>query len=199
MSVTDLIAGAAFAVLGFALGLIARRPRLRIAAAGSHSISVPGRDVMATSVDLYNKPAFLGFSVDREAATIIAANVVDIELNEAVGPILSWAVPGEHNLRKDCIISSGRQGTVFLFGKERYAKEYFVFDAQRLDAPLPNLPIVYGESRKTFLLRLYDVNERVYSYELTVRNLPESVSINVHSGTLRTRLRHLKSAFGRLT
>ena len=90
LAIVGILATVVFGVLGFIAGYSAKRPRLEVSGSGSGGISVPNKDIMASSVTFRNNPSFFGLRVNREQAIITSARIYDPELKEFVGHILMW-------------------------------------------------------------------------------------------------------------
>jgi len=177
------------AIIGFMFGYAAKRPKLRLSGMGTGSKPVGKRDLMLTSVTLYNEPRFFGLPVSREAAEITEARLYDFELRELVGHQLLWNDNATDALSPRTTIPSGRQATLYVFAKDRYADEFFVYHASSLSADPPRSPARYTEKKKPFALWLRDVNGRQFKFPLQARNTDQSVHIHSHiSWWLRLRL-----------
>lgn len=183
-----------FSIVAFWVRCSAKRPRPRIIGSSTGSISVPNRDVMASSIHIHNDPFFFGFRVRREPATITSARIYDLELKEYVGPVLMWAKDGSHELEREVIINSGKQRRLYLFAKDRYSEEYFILSVDKLNTDLPRLPDKYKDKKKEFRLVLFDEEGRTYKFNLTVRNRDQSVDAGPKFTKLGARSYHLREA-----
>lgn len=145
---------------------------------------------MLSQVTLYNNPAFIRhwIRVSRQSVTLTEARLYDPELGELVGPLLLWGRDGTNELLREVTIESGMQGRLYLFAKDRYADEYFVYHADTLDSDPPRSSDRYTEKKKRFGLVLRDVNGRQFTYRLVVRNTDQSVHVSLQP-KLRDRLR----------
>lgn len=195
-TVLDLAIKAAFTMFGFWLGYSSKRPKLEANGSGSGGIQVPGKDVMATSVTVHNRPSFFGLPVNREAATIVEARIYDPELKEYVGPNLMWRSHDGTGFVRECSIGSGRHATIYLFAKERFAEDFFIVAPDKPNDDLPKQLTKYKEKKKEFTLMLVDVNRRKYNFEFTVRNGEQHVSAGFRVNRLRTRWNLLRRALG---
>lgn len=196
VTVVDVVVKAALAIVGFWLGYSSKRPKLEVQGSASGGAPVPNKDVMATSTTVYNRPSFFGLPVNREAAMIVEARIYDPELKEYVGPCLLWRGHDGQELIRECSIGSGRQATIYLFAKERYSEEFFVFAPNKLNDELPKQLTKYKDKKKDFSLMLVDVNRRKYTFDFTVRNSEQSVSVGFRVSKLRTRWNLLRRALG---
>jgi len=180
-------------IVGFMFGYAAKRPKLRLTGMGSGSQPVGSRDLMLTSVQLYNEPRFFGLPVSREAAEVTEARLYDFELRELVGHQLMWAVDGADSLSARTTISSGRQATLYVFAKDRHADEFFAYHSSSLAVAPPRSEARYTDKKKPFALWLRDVNGREFKFPLQVRNLDQEVSVHSNIGWWRRlRLRFLR-------
>lgn len=195
VTVADVVVKAVFLVLGFWLGYSSKRPTLDVQGVGSSGVQVPNKDVMTTYASIYNRSSFFGLPVNREAATIVAAFIYDPELEETVSSLL-WLSDDGQKLIRECTIGSGRGAKIYLFAKERNSDEFFVFAPNNLNDELPKQLTKYKDKKKDFSLILVDVNRRRYTFELTVRNSPQNVSVRFPSHKLRARLDLLRRALG---
>jgi hypothetical protein len=175
---------------GFWLGYLSRRPNLKIIGSSESHIA---NKVMTTSAVVKNKPLFLGrVPMDREAATIVKACIYDPDLKQFVEPALRWHQKGVQELTHECTVGSGREATLYLFAKEPYSLEFFIFAPNRLADELPEqrrrsaLP-KYNDAEKQFFLVLLDVNDRKYRYKFTARNSQQGVSVVFRTSKLRAR------------
>jgi hypothetical protein len=196
VTVVDLGVKVVLAVVGFWLGYSSKRPKLEVQGSGSGGFPITNKDVMATTTTAYNRPSFFGLPVNREAATIVEARIYDPDLKEYVGPCLMWRGHEGPELTRECSIGSGRQATIYLFAKERYAEEFFVFAPSRPNQELPKQLTTYKDKKKDFSLLLVDVNRRKYAFDFTVRNSEQSVSVGFRVNKLRARWNLLRRALG---
>ena len=196
VTVVDLVVKVALTVIGFWFGYSSKRPKLEVQGSGSGGFAVANKDVIATTATVYNRPSFFGLPVNREAATIVEARIYDPELKEYVGPCLLWRGHDGPELTRECSIGSGRQATIYLFAKERYAEDFFVFAPNKPNEELPKQLTKYKNKKKDFALMLVDVNRRKYTFELTVRNSEQSVSVGFRVNKLRARWHLLRRALG---
>lgn len=70
LMILGALLGAIVALVFLILGLTAKRPKLVGVGAGSGTIRVPSRDVMASNVSIRNDPTLLGIRIPREAANL---------------------------------------------------------------------------------------------------------------------------------
>lgn len=197
-TVIEIIAAIALSVVTFWIGYAAKRPRLENHGGGTGSISIPNRDIMATSVYIYNHPSFFGLKVRREPATITSARIYDPELKEYVGPVLRWAKDGSDELEQEVIINTGKQRRLYLFAKERYDNKFFIFSAEKLNTDLPRQTDKYTDKKKEFTLVLFDDIGKKYKFNLIVRNTDQSVNAGAKLTQLRVRGHYLREALGNL-
>jgi hypothetical protein len=182
LAVAGIAASPLTAIIGFMFGYAAKRPKLRLSGTGSGSRPIGSRDLMLTSVQLYNEPRFCGLPVAREAAEMTEARLYDFELRELVGHQLMWAVAGTDTLSPRTTVQSGRQATLYIFAKDRYADEFFAYHSSSLSTDPPRSPARYTEKKKPFALWLRDVNGRQYKFPLQVRNTDQSVHVHSNIG-----------------
>lgn len=179
----------------FLLGLTAKRPKLIGGGGGSSSVRVPDKDVMATHISVRNQPTYWGIKIHREAANITSARLFDPDLKEVVGPALKWQIAGTTGLSPTTKIDSGKVANLYVFGKERHADEYFVYDASALDSALSTYLTRYREPKKHFSIIVYDDIGRKHRFDVAVRNSNQSVSISFKI-TFRTRLAMIGEGMG---
>jgi hypothetical protein len=186
--------GPVIALVFFLLGLTAKKPRLIAAGSGGGTISVPGKDVMASNVSIRNDPTYLGFRIPREAANITEARLYNPALREFVGPVLRWRVEGKTELSQTASIQAGALGNLYLFAKERYAEDYFIYSANSLNSD-PHRPLVrYNDPKKDFAVVLFDDIGRKYRFNLIIRNADQSINITFKI-TFGGRVRMVREAF----
>ena len=136
---------------------------------------------MISEANIYNDPSFLGLKVNREPAQIVNSVILDPELKVFVGPSLVWQKgdpkDGLKELEPEHTIGSGLMGRLFLFAKEPFDENFFIYRATALDvAPETSWP-KYKQLQKVFTLKLFDVNRREYRFKLDVRNYDQGVSL----------------------
>ncbi|KQV99948.1 hypothetical protein [Rhizobacter sp. Root1221] len=192
----DVMGKAGIGLASFWLGYSAKRPKLELGGIGSGGFDVAGKDVMATSFTIHNRPSFFGLPFNRDAATIVEARVYDPDLKEYVGPGLMWLAAEGPEMVRERTIASGRQATVMVLAKERHAEDFFVFASDRRSAELPRQLKKFKEARKDLELRLIDVNRHRYNYRFTARNDDQSVGVMRKGLRLGTRWNLLRRALG---
>jgi hypothetical protein len=187
LAIIGIAASPLTAVVGFILGYAAQRPRLQLVATASVTNHVAGRDMMLSSVTIYNNPAFIRkwIRVTRQPVNITEARLYDPNLQELVGHPLLWANHGASDLLHEITIESGKQGQLYVFAKDRYSDEYFAYYANTVDSDPPRSPARYTDKRKRFTLVLRDVDGRQFKFRLVVRNTDQSAEMSP-----RRRLRH---------
>jgi hypothetical protein len=145
---------------------------------------------MLTTATFVNNPSFIRpwIRVNREPAKITGARLYDPELKEFVGQGLLWGGEGSRDLIREKTIESGKQGALYLFAKDRYADEFFVYHANNLDSEPSRSPARYMDKKKAFRLVLNDVNGRTFKFHLVVRNGDQSVDA-LKRESIRSRIR----------
>lgn len=192
IAVTPLVA-----LVFFLLGLTAKRPKLIGGGSGSGTVRVPGKDVMASHIDIRNQPTVLGIKIPRETAKIASARIYDPTLKEYVGPVLKWHINGSTELSQTICINPGKSAKLYLFAKERHADEYFVYNSNALDAELQEPLIKYKDPKKDFTVVLVDEIGRKYRFSVFARHSDQSVGIGFKV-TWHARLAMIREAFGLL-
>jgi hypothetical protein len=195
LGVGGILATLVVGVGAFVLGSSSVRPKLRVAGGGTGGAGSNQQDLMLTSVNVTNDPSFFGLKVHREAARMTEARIYDPELQELVGPCLMWRNGQKGDLSRENTIESGLRGQLYLFAKQRYAKEYFVYYADALDHKPQSADATYEEKKKEFSLVLRDANQRWYVFDLVARNTDQSVHV-IFRRRLRGRLYLLRHVLG---
>jgi hypothetical protein len=178
----------------FILGIRTQRPKLIGGGSGSGTVHVPGKDVMASSLQFNNQPSFLGMKLPREPAKIQSARIYDPSLKEYVGPVLRWRKDGTDQLEQQTSIEAGKSAHLYVFAKERFSDEYFIYASTALNADLASPLPKYTEAKKDFSVVLFDEIGRKYQFDITVRNTDQSVSV-VFKLTWRARWEMIREAF----
>ena len=176
LGIIGILLGVVVAIVFFILGLRAHRPKLIAGGGGAATIQVPGKDIMASSVQFYNHPSYWGMKIPRETAKIDHARLYDPVLKEYVGPVLMWNEPGTSELKQRTSIEAGKSATLYLFAKERYNKEYLILQGTALNAELIVPATQYSEEKRDFSVVLLDEIGREYRFDITVRNGDQHVS-----------------------
>jgi len=176
-AVIAFVPAVVLALVSFILGIRVRMPRIIGAGGGSGQIQVPGKDVMASSLQFYNQPNFWGMRIPREPAKIQSARIYDPSLKEYVGPVLRWRRDGTSQLEQRTSIEAGKSAHLYVFAKERFSDEYFIYDSTALDADLAGPLPKYTEAKKDFSVVLFDEIGRKYRFAITVRNTDQSVGV----------------------
>lgn len=189
------------ALLLFIIQMRSARPKLVTVGSGVERIHVPNQDVMASSVSFENRPTFLGMRVDRGPVKIQSAMLYDLELKEFVGPSLMWREEGSSKLEGQCTIEPGTNRTLYVFAKERFSEEYFVYTASSLDVDYNKTILKFKDRKKNFAIHLTDTIGNRYRFDVVARNGDESVGVRftlTWDGRIRMimgALRLLKRAF----
>jgi hypothetical protein len=178
----------------FILGIRVKRPKIIGGGGGSGQIQVPGKDVMASSLQFYNQPSLWGMRIPRETAKIESARIYDPSLKEYVGPVLRWRKDGTDQLEQQTSIEAGKSAHLYVFAKERFSDEYFIYASTALNADLASPLPKYTEAKKDFSVVLFDEIGRKYQFDITVRNTDQSVSV-VFKLTWRARWEMIREAF----
>lgn len=177
------------AFLSFVLGFRARRPRLIAGGSGSGAV---GTNLSASSLGVTNQPTFFGLKIARETAHVHHARLYDPLDGEYVGPVLKWRVDGSRELSDRTAIAPGKSCALYVFVKERNAREYFILEGNALDA-LGERRFHFEDTKHEFAIVITDEIGRDYWIRVTVRQYPESVAI-VPKVTLRHRAILLRDA-----
>lgn len=165
-------------ILGIILNNIARRPRVEYTGGtGSGRVSVGSRELVLAWIQIRNNPSFFGFPINRETARIDEARVFDPELDELVGAGLVWEDRESLNFVQTCELESGREVKLYLFAKEPFKDEYFVFHAESKTSEPPRSTARYTDKKKEFVIKLRDANGRRYQYPITVRNKDQLLNV----------------------
>lgn len=196
-AIIGILFGIIIALIFFILGLRVGKPKLIAQGSGSGGVRIPDRDVMATSLHVSNMPTFWGMKVNRGAAQINSARLYDPALKEYVGPVLLWKQDGSQELSTQCTIEAGKQGLLYVFAKDRHAKEYFIPSGKSLNSELHRPAVTWSDQKKDFSVHLFDVIGHVYKFDIVVRNSDQSVGVG-YKMTMHTRLQLIKNAFGDL-
>lgn len=194
LAILGLILTVLVAVFFFWLGLSQRKPKLIGSGGGSGTIQIPGRDVMATSISIRNEPTFLGMRTPRDTAQIESSRLYDPELKEYVGPVLVWREEGTDTCVSRVAIESGKQANLYVFGKDRWSPDFFIFSGTALNAPLPERPTVLPRDKRDYEIHLVDTIGRQYKFRITVRNGDQSVSASFKL-TMHQRLEMISRGF----
>ena len=201
VAILGLILTPLVAVLFFWLGLSQRKPKLIGSGGGSGNIQIPGRDVMATSVSIRNEPTFFGMRAPRDTAQIESARLYDPDLKEYIGPVLVWREEGTNTCVSRVAIESGKQANLYVFGKDRWSQDFFVFSGTALNDPLPERLTVLPRDKRDYEIHLVDTIGRRYKFRITARNGDQSVSasfkLTMHQRLqmISRGLRMIRSAF----
>lgn len=147
------------AFIFFMLGLRASRPNLIRGGSSTESVRIPNKDVMVTSVTIQNNPSLLGMKIDREPARIVSAQIYHPSLTRIFGPNLVWqkemsrepSAPGA-----ECIIEEWKSRSLYLFEKERFSEEYFMYAPTDNSADLLDRLIKFKDEERKFSLVLRD-------------------------------------------
>jgi hypothetical protein len=161
-TIVAIFLGVVVALVFFILGLRAQRPKLISAGGGSGQIQVPGKDVMASSIQVNNQPSFWGMRIPRETAKIDHARIYDPSLKEYVGPVLKWREGGSNQLEQRISIEAGKSAHLYVFAKERFSDEYFIYQSTALNADLVEPFNRYREAKKDFSVHVFDEIGRIY-------------------------------------
>ncbi len=177
LALAGLALATVIAAVFFALGITGARPKLRSDGGGGGSVGLPGRDIVQSYITIRNTSTIWGLKARRETARIVSARLFDPSDREYVGPPLRWHDPSGV-LKTETAIESGKGANLIVFGKERHAQEYFIYDAPAYNAPLAPHLTVFTELRKDFVLVLTDDLDREHRIEVTVRSEVQSVSVS---------------------
>ena len=177
ISILGLILAPVISFFFFWLGLSQRKPKLVGSGGGSGSIQIPGRDVMVSNITIRNEPTFLGMRIPRDPAQIESARLYEPETREYVGPVLMWREDGTNNYVSRISIDSGKQANLYVFAKDRYSPDYFVFAGSSARAPLPERLTILPRDKRNYEVHLVDSISRRYRFRITVRNTDQSVNI----------------------
>jgi hypothetical protein len=194
LGILGIVLSVVLALVFFILGIRVRRPKLVGAGAGSGQIQVPGKDVMASSIQIDNRPSFWGMRIRRETAKIQSARINDPSLREYVGPTLRRRQGGSNELEQQISIEAGKSAHLYLFAKERHSDAYFIYHSTALNADLIPPLIKYTEANRDFSVVLFDEIGRTYRFNITVRNRDQSVGIQLKL-TWHARWEMIREAF----
>lgn len=82
--------------------------------------------------------------MNRSSIRLAEARLYDSNLKELVGHNLLWEGDDPGTLARETIIESGMQKRLYVFAKDRYADEFFVYYSDHLAADPPRSPARYS-------------------------------------------------------
>ena len=192
------IAGVSVSIFFFVLRYNIQKPKLVFGGGGSGGISTPDEDIVATDIQLYNSPTFLGFRIERSAAKIVSARLYDLKDRVFIGPTLRWRTnAGGFALAGTAEIEAGGQSTLYLFAKIRHANSYFVYAASATNEKYYQPDMFFSDRKKWFRLDLRDSIGRIYRFKLQAVQSGQGVRV-LCPMTLANRYGLIVDAFNQL-
>lgn len=181
-------------LISIIVGLKRSLPKLVGTGTSSTSMKVKDKDLMVSSITIWNKPTFLGMKVSRGPAKIKSARLYDPEFKELVGPSLLWKGDKPNEYAIECTIEPGASKQLHVLAKERYEEGFFQYTKPYQNVEWPSPSAIYRERKRHFSIRLYDSIGRQYKFGIIARNSDQSVHLS-YKKTMHMRCEMIRDAF----
>ncbi len=182
------------AFAGFYIRHWASKPRLSLGGSGSSRREVGGVEHIFCQMSVLNSASFFGVALRRESAEVVSATLYDYEMERTVPGALRWGRNDQSRLQHGCTIDSGSEAHVYLFGRVRAAREYFIFNAQELGGAFTSPNSIFSDGKKVFRLDIRDSLNRSYSFNFTVISSQHGFEFKHKSLRRMSRLAYLRKA-----
>lgn len=178
-------------VLMFVLGIKTTAPKLIIGGGGSGSGGSPD-SVHHTNIGIMNDPRFFGMRLDRQAANIVQAFLIDKKTKANYPLPNNWQVNGVSNTSREASIDVGKQKNLNLFVQVINSKEYYVCGESALEITKNSQS--FSDDQKEFTLVIRDSVGREYRFDIVVINRGQNIQVR-SAITFAQRLYMVNQAF----